>query len=129
MKVSELKHALKHAKDDDDVVVPIETMTGAVGGHPYVEVKSAHPGIDWDRGKVFIYPEQDVHVAGPTYQAEQKASWDKGEALAFIWMTAKDGRMDPRQKLNAIRSTLRRFGFNHGIEGDEPEKSPEPSDA
>lgn len=120
MLVSELKRALEHLKDNDEVVVPVKTMSGSVGGHPFVHVKSVHAGHAWDAGKVFIYPEQDVHIVGDKYQAEQKQARDKGEALAFIWMTAKDRRLEPRQKLNAIRHTLRRFGFNHGIEGDEP---------
>ena len=116
--LADMRVHLERLDDDLRPVIPIKTMNGSVGGKPFVEVKSALAGWDWDKGKLLIYPNQPVHIVGDTYEAEKKASRDKGEALAFIWMTTSSKQLDHSQKLRAIRQTLRRFGFNHGLDDD-----------
>ena len=112
MKVSELKSRLENMRDDDEVVIRIQTMAGSVGPLPTVSVTSAHAGFDWDRGKVFLKTEQDVHIAGEVYEKEQKSSRDKGEALAFIWMTMANNKIPEAEKIKGVKATIKRFGFN-----------------
>lgn len=111
MRVSELKRILERMRDDDEVVIPIATMAGSVGPKPTVSVTSALQGNDWDRGKLMICTEAPLHIAGDVYAEEQKRARDKGEALAFIWMSCGSRSLDDKQKLAAIRRTIKRFGF------------------
>lgn len=43
---------------DWEVCIPIKQRT--MGGTPHVKVKSIFPGIDFDNGKIFFYPEEDL---------------------------------------------------------------------
>lgn len=110
--VARLKAMLERLRDEDRLVVPVKTMAGSVGPKPCVAVTGVYSGIDWDRGKLMIGTAEPLHVAGDVYQEEQKRARDKGEALAFLWMTASDKRLTDAQKLTAFRATLKRFGFN-----------------
>lgn len=121
MNVSDLRKIIGRLRDDDEIVIPIVTMAGSVGGRATVSLKGMYSGFDWERGKVFCEPETPVHLVGEHYQDEKKRSRDKGEALAFLWMTATNKSLTDAQKLKAFRSTLKRFGFNVS----EPESAPE----
>ena len=61
MNVEELKQLLERFQSRRDyenapVCIKVERV-GAVGAMPTVEIKSVSMGIDWDKGKVIIYPE------------------------------------------------------------------------
>lgn len=63
MKVSELINILSHVKynDEVEVVVAIKPPHATLGGKPYVVVKQAYQGIDWDIDKFIIIPEKNLH--------------------------------------------------------------------
>lgn len=54
----------RHPHDNlEDYIVGIPaTHLGCVGGQPYIEVKSASLGFDWDKGKFFIWPETPIRA-------------------------------------------------------------------
>lgn len=62
MKLKELRDILA-ARDfwDDDleVVIPVK-VAGSVAAQPCVKLKNLHAGFDWDKGKLFLYPEVEL---------------------------------------------------------------------
>lgn len=117
MRVSEFRAALERRTPSDDlVVIPVETMAVSVGPTPTVSIQGIAGGFDWNQGKLLLIPEGKLHRCDEVYQKEQTSSRDKGQALAFIWMSARNKSLTADQRLRAINATLRRFGFNHGLE-------------
>lgn len=47
---------------DRNVVIAVKRI-GQVGGTPSVGVKNIYAGIDWDSGKILIYPEKELMIA------------------------------------------------------------------
>lgn len=41
--------------------IPIQT-TNTVGGTPCVDIKDISAGIDWDQGKIIVWPEKDLRI-------------------------------------------------------------------
>lgn len=62
MKVGELKQALEHVDDGDEVVVLVSRATPGVGGRHCVPVSSATAGFDWERGRLNIGTDQPVYA-------------------------------------------------------------------
>ena len=72
MKVSELKHILQYAKDDDEVMISIKLPYVTVGARPMVAVKSAGSGFDWEHGKFILNPEENLTPADRDFAAQMK---------------------------------------------------------
>lgn len=66
MKLSELKKYIDRQMEimrdyeDPEVVVRITLPYSTVGGSPFVKVKNVQMGFDWDQGKFFLYPEENL---------------------------------------------------------------------
>lgn len=66
MKLSELKKFVDRefefmrSGDDPEVVVRITLPYSTVGGSPFVKIKNVQMGFDWDAGKFFLYPEENL---------------------------------------------------------------------
>ena len=48
------------AGEDPEVVIQIKLPYSTVGGSPFAKVKSVQMGFDWDSGKFFITPEEEL---------------------------------------------------------------------
>ncbi len=64
MTLKELKERVDYEMRDErngyiEVCIP-NNKRGMMGGTPATTVKYAHRGIDWDHGKFFIIPENDM---------------------------------------------------------------------
>jgi hypothetical protein len=86
MNVKELKQLLEKFEsrrdygDNAQVCIKVERI-GAVGAMPTVEIKSVSMGIDWDKGKVIIYPETllrevDRDELSAIRKKVEEAGWD-----------------------------------------------------
>lgn len=84
MKLSELKRLVdlyhRDSRDDDEVVIQIKLPYSTVGGTPFVKVKNVYPGFDWDQGKFFVIPEEDVtpsdrDFAKQMHEMQERAGW------------------------------------------------------
>jgi squalene cyclase len=85
MKLSELKrlverYDLNTYHEDSEVVIQIKLPYSTVGGSPFVKVKNVYPGFDWDQGKFFIIPEEDVtpsdrDFAKQMQEMQERAGW------------------------------------------------------
>jgi hypothetical protein len=62
MKVGELKQALEHVDDGDEVVVLVSRSAPGIGARPSVSVSSATGGFDWERGRLNIGTDQSVYA-------------------------------------------------------------------
>ena len=60
MKVSELKHMLDFAQEEDELVIAVNLPYVTVGGQPVITVESASSGFDWDRGKFILFPKENL---------------------------------------------------------------------
>jgi hypothetical protein len=65
MKLSQLtsiieRHQSLHQHDDLQVVIAINLPYATVAGTPWVAVKNVQMGFDWDQGKFFIFPEENL---------------------------------------------------------------------
>lgn len=49
-----------HDYEDPEVVISIKLPYSTVGGSPFVKVKTVQMGFDWDSGKFFITPEEEL---------------------------------------------------------------------
>jgi hypothetical protein len=82
MKLSELKklverYDLNSYHDDPEVVIQIKLPYSTVGGTPFVRVKVAYSGFDWDQGKFFIIPEEDVTPSDRDFAKQMKEMQDR----------------------------------------------------
>jgi squalene cyclase len=85
MKLSELKrlverYDLNPYHEDSEVVIQIKLPYSTVGGTPFVKVKNVYPGFDWDQGKFFVIPEEDVtpsdrDFAKQMHEMQERAGW------------------------------------------------------
>jgi len=63
VKVKELKEILAIASaghDDDEVVIEIKAEPLHIGGTPFVKVKDAWYGFDWEHGKFYLTPSEEL---------------------------------------------------------------------
>lgn len=66
MKLSELKQyidrqvQLMRSDEDPEVVISIKLPYSTVGGTPFVKIKTMGMGFDWDMGKFFLFPEENL---------------------------------------------------------------------
>jgi hypothetical protein len=85
MKLSELKKLIElydlnpyHENGEVvEVVIQIKLPYFTVGGIPFVKVKTAYPGFDWDQGKFFIIPEEDVTPSDRDFAKQMKEMQDR----------------------------------------------------
>lgn len=119
MKVRDLKAIIARLPDDDELVVAVKTLHATIGPRPSIGVQSIYSGFDWERGQTIITPTEGVHVGGEQFALAQKAAHNQSEALGFIWMAVTNRTLDHKQKLNAVRRTLRARGFDRGLEDEE----------
>jgi hypothetical protein len=77
MKVSELKHKLEHANDDDNVMVAIKLPFSTVGAIPMTSVKYAFTGFDWEKGNFVITPEENLTPADRDFESQMKEMQEK----------------------------------------------------
>jgi hypothetical protein len=77
MKVSDLKYALEFVDDNFEVVVRIKLPYSTVGGSPRVVVENAYKGFDWDDGKFFLIPEEDLTPTDRDFAKQMKDMQDK----------------------------------------------------
>lgn len=86
MKLSELKKYIdRHfeymrAGEDPEVVIQIKLPYSTVGGSPFAKVKSVQMGFDWDHGKFFIMPEEDLTPSDRDFakqmrEMQERAGW------------------------------------------------------
>ena len=84
MKLSELKRLVdlyyRDNYEDIEVVIQIKLPYSTVGGTPFVKVKNVYPGFDWDQGKFFVIPEEDVtpcdrDFAKQMREMQERAGW------------------------------------------------------
>lgn len=77
MKFSELKRLvdLYHRDghhEDPEVVVQIKLPYSTVGGSPFVKIKNAQMGFDWDSGKFIFQPEEDLTPSDRDFAKQMK---------------------------------------------------------
>ena len=66
--------------EDPEVVIQIKLPYSTVGGSPFVKVKSVQMGFDWDQGKFFLNPEEDLTPSDRDFakqmkEMQERAGW------------------------------------------------------
>ena len=81
MKVGELYEHIgrrvTYGDQDAEVVIGIKLPYSTVGGSPFVKVKNAQMGFDWDQGKFFIIPEEDLTPSDRDFAKQMKEMQDR----------------------------------------------------
>jgi hypothetical protein len=81
MKLSELKRLVdlyyRDSYEDIEVVIKIKLPYSTVGGTPFVKVKNVYPGFDWDQGKFFLIPEEDVTPSDRDFAKQMREMQDR----------------------------------------------------
>ena len=72
MKVSELKHMLDFAQEEDELVIAVNLPYVTVGRQPVITVESASSGFDWDRGKFILSPKENLTPSDRDFEAKMK---------------------------------------------------------
>ena len=103
----------------NEMVIQIKQLGDAIGPHHAVPVVGLHNGFDWDSGRLFVVAERELRPVDEAFEAEKKRSRDRGEALAFLWMTMSNKDMDHKQKVRVAKQQLKRFGYTFRDEGEE----------
>ncbi len=128
MKLSELKRLVDRqveymrSGEDPEVVIQIKLPYSTVGGSPFVKVKTVQMGFDWDAGKFFINPEEELTPSDRDFakqmrEMQERAGWSDSEnrrlkaelkqlkkkikegSGGVYSDIASDGGMDPRNQL------------------------------
>ena len=81
MKLSELKRIVESydslGGEDEEVLIQIKLSYSTVGVSPFVKVKTVYPGFDWDHGKFFIIPEEDLCPSDRDFAKQMKEMQDR----------------------------------------------------
>lgn len=83
MKLSELKKYIDRqfefmrSGEDPEVAIQIKLPYSTVGGSPFTKVKSVQMGFDWDQGKFFINPEEDLTPSDRDFATQMKEMQDR----------------------------------------------------
>lgn len=83
LKLSELRDYLNKITlvnpdyEDADVVVEIKLPYSTVGGTPRVNIKSCWMGFDWDSGKFFLFPDEELTPANRDFAKQMKEMQDR----------------------------------------------------
>lgn len=82
MKLSELKRLVDSYRrpeehEDPEVVIQIKLPYVTVGGHPFVTLKSVWNGFDWDQGKFFLVPEENLTPSDRDFAEQMKKMQDR----------------------------------------------------
>ena len=87
----------RHPYDNlEDYIVAIPAShVGVVGGQPYVDVKGVNLGFDWDKNKLFLWPDTPIRS---TNRDEVQAISAKVNKLSFELR-------DLRNKINKVQQT------------------------
>jgi hypothetical protein len=66
MKLKEFKELLSNFSDHDDlelrICIPVVGFKGQIGGSKFVDIRTINAGFDWDRGKLFIQPNNHLCI-------------------------------------------------------------------
>jgi hypothetical protein len=90
MKLRELKvlvdRAVETSRDyeDQEVMIQIKMPYTTVGAMPMVPVKGAYKGFDWEQGKYYFVPEENLTLADRDFAAQMRKmqedlGWAKNE--------------------------------------------------
>ena len=63
--------------EDPEVVIGIKLPYSTVGGSPFVKVKNVQMGFDWDQGKFFIMPEENLTPSDRDFAKQMKEMQDR----------------------------------------------------
>lgn len=81
MKFSELKRLIdlyhRDHHEDPEVVIQIKLPYLTVGGQPFVPLKSVMNGFDWDSGKFFLVPEENLTPSDRDFAKQMKEMQDR----------------------------------------------------
>lgn len=81
MKLSELKRIVERydslGGEDEEVVIQIKLPYSTVGGSPFVKVKTVYSGFDWDQGKFFFIPEEDLCPSDRDFAKQMREMQDR----------------------------------------------------
>lgn len=103
MKLSELKliidRSMQYSRHDPDVVIQVKLPYSTVGGTPRVPVINAWSGFDWDAGKFFIIPEEDLTPSDRDFAKQMREMQERAG-----WADSENRRL--KAELNQIRKQL-----------------------
>ena len=105
MKLSELKLIIDRAGqysrrgDDPEVVIKVTLPYSTVGGTPRVAVINAWSGFDWDAGKFYIVPEEELVPRDRDFAKQMQEMQERAG-----WADAENRRL--KAELNQIRKQL-----------------------
>ncbi|EDL8063731.1 hypothetical protein CTA21_16395 [Salmonella enterica] len=88
----------------DRIAIPVELPHATLGASPSVAVVSVNPGIDWDSGTLFIYPQQKLTPLSPEDLEEIRQCRKDGQSWAVCrayerWEGERDELVDTIHKL------------------------------
>jgi hypothetical protein len=87
MKLSELYEMIgrmaTYGDQDAEVVIQIKLPYATVGAQPRVPVKNVQMGFDWDQGKFFIVPEEDLTPSDRDFAKQMKEMQDRAGWAAY----------------------------------------------
>lgn len=81
------------------VCIPIKTPS-AIGGTPVVDIKSIHTGFDWDKGKLMLYPVEDLSKTDHDYLAKIRK-----EAEELGWSVYEMGNL--KREIKRLKKILK----------------------
>lgn len=109
--ILQLQRATQFSKgrmDDWQVVIPVY-QTGSVGGTPCVSIKIVNSGIDWDKGKIFIQPNERLRIIDAD---EIKKLQDKYEELGWKLSDIRNLKSENKK----LRKRIEQLEINNSVE-------------
>lgn len=106
MKVADLKKALERMRDDDEVVIPVTLAHSSMGGKPSVAVTQVHAGFDFDRGKVFIYPDAKLYPVGDEFLQGRELVREYSERIGFALNALNHSGVSERDRIKFAKQAL-----------------------
>jgi len=70
------------SRKNTKVSIPVDRGFASVGGRQKTDIKSVSNGIDWDRGKIFVHPEERVNIVSERTKVSEKFLNDCVDSLA-----------------------------------------------
>ena len=87
-------------------VIPLVSSTTRIGAHAVTGLRAVAPGIDWDAGKVFLWPATPVGEDVATVEATRQQCDIVGAALYKAKRILRDDKLTESQKLDRLVTLL-----------------------
>lgn len=93
--------------------IPVKGITGSIGPRKSIGVKAFSQGFDWDKGNLFLLPDEELSPYGDSLKRDREHMHNLSEGIASINMICSYKGISDSEKLRNVKKILKDRGFKY----------------